>query len=455
MKRRWLTALLLLVAAYGAVIIAVDRRRATPAVSPDPPSAEVRRTFAQDLREHLASVETAPDLETAYLEAEDSVLRTAARRAWRFVDRNWIPGTGLVRGVNHYPVATVWDIGSGVAAHVAAREIGLLDEDEYSLRMDRMLNTLGRLPLHRGLLYNKRYNVETGALVGPEDANAPEGYGWSALDHGRLLAALALVARLDPERAPNAREIVRRIAVDSMLLEGRLRGERATRSDGGTIRQYQEGRLGYEQYAARAVAAWGFDPGGAAHLEPVTQMVRREGEVPGFRDIRGDDCITSEPFLLTGLELGWQEEEQLISEALLRAQAKRSRDTGRPTAWSEETIGEPPYFLYGCVWRDGESFRIIDPWGRAASNAPVFATKAAFGWYALRPTHFTVDLVHHVLESTADLWDIPGTLSEDTSRPAGGASINSAATLLEAVAYVLSGRQPLAPTTDDNALLGS
>jgi hypothetical protein len=78
------------------------------------------------------------------------------------------------------------------------------------------------------------------------------GFGWSVTDIGRLLVWLKIVAERDPEFAGDAAAAVRRLDFTRLVRDGYMWGEET--APDGTRRQYQEGQVGYEQYAAQGFA---------------------------------------------------------------------------------------------------------------------------------------------------------------------------------------------------------
>ena len=137
---------------------------------------------------------------------EDALFIDAARRAWSYVDRHYEPATGFVWTVPDYPITTLWDIASGLAALYCAEALGLLDAREYDARMTRALLTLRSMPLFDGAAFNKAYLVGDARMADRTGAASAHGYGWSAMDLGRQRPGSQL-ARLPPGRRPGVGEV--------------------------------------------------------------------------------------------------------------------------------------------------------------------------------------------------------------------------------------------------------
>jgi ankyrin repeat protein len=320
--------------------------------------------------------------------ADGQTFAQAAEAAWQYVERNYRPSTGLIDSTAAYPYTTVWDIGSDIGALYAGHELKYIGDAEYDRRMRRLLGTLASVKLYDNAAFNKVYSTRTGAMITRGDQSSAHGYGWSAIDIGRLLVWLKILAVNEPAYAADAEKVVRRLAMDRLVAGGYLRGEDLDHS--GAPRRYQEGRIGYEQYAAAGFAAWGAKPDKALRLAenrlPLKVMGR---EMPA--DIRGGDRITSDPLILMGLELGWDPEMEKFAAAFLASQEARYRQTGRVTLAAEDAISRPPYFFYYyCAFANGKAFGLDVQDPRGAVEQPRWvSSKAAFAWHALRPSAYT------------------------------------------------------------------
>jgi hypothetical protein len=370
------------------------------------------------------------------------VFMDAARTAWRYIDGQYNPGTGLVNSVAGYRYATVWDIGSSLLALYSANQLGLLADADYDQRMRRALQTLTETRLFDNAAFNKNYHTGDGRIAGrngQEEATA-DGYGWSALDLGRMLLALKIIAASQPQYAQQAQAIVARIDFSRVVADGYLRGEdlgpRSRRP-----RAYQEGRLGYEQYSALGYAAWGHPPERALRLtnaRPITIL-----GVPLLADTRGGDLLTSEPFVMYGLEVGWTPEMRDLAWRVLAVQEARWRQTGAVTIVNEDALNGPPYFLYYSVYADGKEFPVAPPEGAAPGPTPrTVSTKGAYGWHALLPSAYTWLAVQKVEGArTSRGWGAG--VFEESGRISGGENVNTAAVILEATLYTKRGGRPL------------
>jgi Protein of unknown function (DUF3131) len=413
---------------------------AVPALCQGSDSAGVRRSSAGASGSSAAParrVEARP-----YRLNDRDVFMDAARTAWTYVDGQYNAQTGLINSVHGYRYATVWDIGSGLLALFSANQLGLLPDADYDQRMRRALQTLTETRLYDNAAFNKNYHTESGRIAGRngQEEATRDGYGWSALDLGRLLLALKIVAANQPQYAAQAQAIVNRIDFSRAVGGGYLRGEDLG-PQSRRARTYQEGRLGYEQYSALGYAAWGHVPERAMRFtdaRPVTVL-----GVPLLADTRGGDLLTSEPFVMYGLEAGWTPEVRDLAWRVLAAQEARWKQTGSVTIVNEDALNGPPYFLYYSVYADGKEFPVAPPEGAAPGPTPrTVSTKGAFGWHALLPSAYTWLAVQKVAGArTSRGWGAG--VFEESGRISGAENVNTAAVILEATLFTRRGGRPL------------
>lgn len=371
--------------------------------------------------------------------AERAFYREAARLAWQYMERYYQPLTGLVNATPEWPYTTIWDIGGQLLAFQAAKELQLLDAEEYDRRMGTALATLERVPLFRGAAFNKLYSTTSGSMG---NGTQRGGTGWSATDLGRLLVALKVIATREPQHAEQAERVVRRIRFDEVVRGGYLHGQMIGRS--GRPWTFQEGRIGYEQYVAKGFELWGADVASALDFSRNAEPVEVMG-VRLVRDRRWQDRLVSEPFVLMGIELGFTPEIAELAAAMLAAQEARYRATGHVTIASEDAIGLPPYyFYYYCVYCNNRPF-VVDAAtpGRPLEIPRWVSTKATFGWHALLPSDYTRRALEYVQRARHPDWGWASGVFEETEASTGTYDINTAAVVLEAAAFQLRGWRPL------------
>lgn len=367
--------------------------------------------------------------------AEEEVYRSAAATALAYLQAHRSPKTGLVRATPGWGHITLWDIGSLIGAVYAAGELDLLTGPERDEWMEDLLATLGTMPLFDGGAYNRVYVAADARMVDGRDRPSDVGSGWSTTDLGRLLIWLKVIEARMPEHAASARAAAERIAYDRVVVDGYLRG--ADLQSSGVI-TYPEGRVGYEQYAALGFQLWGHTAARAldarAHSKPVDVMGHTL-----LHDTRGGDKLTSEPFILMGMELGYEAPFDELSQAMLAVQEARYRQTGRVTIVSEDAIEVAPwYFYYYSVYSEGEAFA-VRAHGPVTNGPRWVSAKAAFAWHALYPSAYTWKAVETVQPARGRAGWSSGVF-EGGHRSTGVRNLNTAAVILEAALYRKVGR---------------
>jgi hypothetical protein len=370
--------------------------------------------------------------------------RRLARAAWAYFERNTDARTGLTSSLSGYPSTTMWEVGSQLMATLAAQDLGVISDSDARERLRRALASLATLPLCDGGLPNKAYDSRTLGMVSYDNAPSPAGIGWSALDVGRVLVPLALIVRRMPELGLLAESVVARWNLDALTDASALRG--ATRAPDGELETYQEGRVGYEQYAAKALLLWGVPATAAldygAHLH-----ARAVGGVPVPADDRhprdhggAHNAVLSEPWVLEGLEFGFDAATAAYARSVLAAQERRFRTTGRVTAVSEDAIDRRPGFAYSAVLNGDEEWTAFLPDGTRAPENLTFSVKAALGWAALFSGSYPDRLFEAgVAVGGEDGGGLFAGRYDDGGRVNRAVSLNTNAVVLEALAYKAHG----------------
>jgi hypothetical protein len=366
--------------------------------------------------------------------------RESARIAWKYFENN-TQTSGLVNSVDRYRSTTMWECGSAILAIVSAERVGVIGPGELDRRLTALLRTLAALPLFELTLPNKSYDTASLQMVTYDNRRSPRGIGWSAIDIARLVLALKIVAWNYPQHAAECAAVIRRWDLRHMLGDGVLHGARV---ENGMTEYPQEGRLGYEQYAARALLLDGRDTGDALNPSSWLRYVGVDGvEVPVDRRTASSygayNYVVSEPYVLEGLELGWNHASGSLAYSVFTAQQQRYERTGVLTAVTEDHIDRAPYFVYNTVYAEGKAWNAITDRGDDASAFRTLSVKAAFGWNALYGTGYT-----SLLERRAGVLFDPergfyAGLYERTGQPNKAVTCNTNAVILESLAYRSSG----------------
>lgn len=381
----------------------------------------------------------------------DSLDRAAAQRAWTYFENNWNPDTGMVNAVDGLTWATWWDQGSALLGIHAARQLGLISKTELNEKLSVLLRTLEQLPLPTTGLPNKAYSTDTATMRTLSNRSDPNGTsGWSALDLGRYLIALHTLKTHYPEFCDRINTIVAGYDLNKSVKDGWLWGSGAGRNG---LDYWQEGRLGYEQYAAYGFKLWGIDANNALYNPPIQQVTVDGVELMlDQRDRNSSGAsnhLTNDPYLLWDTELGVPDTIQPQLENLLQVQANRYADTGILTAVNEDALDRKPYFLYYSVYADGQSWPATDVNGKNHPNLRFLSTKAAFAWSSLFPNNDYCQTLRQAVQNLADEHQgyLSGRYENPDLGPNKAINVNTNAIILESLLYKTQNGHPLAHTS--------
>ena len=355
-----------------------------------------------------------------------------AETAWTYFSNNTIDDTGLVNSVDGYTAATLWDTSSYMLALLSARDLGLIEADEFDGRLRKLLKTLAKLPLFEDRLPNKVYSTTTASMTTYENQPTDRGVGWSAIDIGRVMVPFNVLVWNNPEYTELVNEVLSGWDIAAISDNAEMIG--ADIDEDNKTLYLQEGRLGYEEYAAKSLVLAGLDFSEALSYSQYFEYVEIDGIEVGT-DLRTPDkfdainFVVSEPYVLDGIEYGWDRYSRSLAYAVYQAQEARYNRTGLVTAVSEDNIDQAPYFVYNSVFADGKAWNAVTETGEDASAFKTLSSKAAIGWYALYDTPYAETL----LES------IKGNFDPDKGWYAG--------------IYEASGRQNKALTANTNAII--
>jgi len=369
--------------------------------------------------------------------------KQAAATAWRYIVNNTDPSTGLVNSVDGFASTTMWDQGSYFLGLVSAHRLGLIDQQEFTSRARRALESLAKFQLFDDLLPNKAYNTADLAMVNYANEAIDGGIGWSALDIARLLIGMEALRHSDETLAVQVSGVFRAWDLYAMVEDGALMGARVSESSGMPER-VQEGRIGYEQYGARAAAMHGLDTLSVVRAAPWLSWRKVSGQKVAtdarrFVDYGAITPVVSEPYVLMALEIGLDSEARVLASRVFLAQAARFRRDGTLTAMSEDHIDVAPHFLYGSVFANGQPWAVIDETGEHFPELRTFSTKAAFAWSAIYDTPYSDKLREGLAGLSHPEKGWSAGRYEHNGQPNTTLTLNTNAVILEALHFVVHG----------------
>lgn len=366
-----------------------------------------------------------------------------AQIAWNYFENNYQESTGLVNSVQGYNATTMWDTASYMMALIGAKKLEIINADEFDNRITSLLSTFETMDLFEDRLPNKSYNTATAEMVNYQNQKTEDGIGWSAIDIGRLLVPLNILVWNHPQHTEEIRAILKRWDFNALQKNGQMYG--AAKENNDPTAYLQEGRLGYEEYAAKSFTLLGKDVSVALSYVNYLDFVDIYGTKIPYdsrkpEEFTAHNYVVSEPYILDGIEFGWDRISAEISRRVYKVQENRFEETGTLTAVSEDHIDQAPYFVYNTVFTDGKTWNCITENGQDASQFKSLSTKAVIGWHMLYRTPYTTKLI----KAIEDLYDRDkGWFSgryEVSNEINTSITCNTNAIILEAICYKKFGK---------------
>ncbi len=367
-----------------------------------------------------------------------------ARIAWKYFENNYQPKTGLFNSVDKYPATTFWDISSSFHALMSAYEIGLIDGKEFKEKMQKALHSLAHIDLYQGDLPNKVYSTLSLDMVDYSNHKTLEGVGWSAMDIGRFLGVAERVYKFYPQFTPAMDSVLSRWNIQKVLgKDATLHGVGFSFKD-KHAKIVQEGKLGYEEYAAKGYMVNGFDASESYRYTDFLKFIDIYGVQIGAdtREVKyhpAYNYVLSEPYILDGLEYGWDLNSRELAYRVFKVQKLRSKITGKPVAVSEDHVDRDPYFVYNAIYVNGKKWVCLAENGDPADDFKSLSTKAAYAWWTLYDDPYA-DRLRKAIEGLAD--ENKGWYAgryDKTGKINKALTANTNGVILEAIAYKLHG----------------
>lgn len=359
-----------------------------------------------------------------------------ARAAWRYFEANRNPHTGIIRATSGWDATTVWDIGSCLAGYIAAQRLGLISQQRFDKEVGQLVYSMRTMPLYKGELPNWEYGSANVKMRDLSGYDSTQGSGYSALDIGRAMSWLRILAERHPHFRAEVDKVVKRWKFERLVSNGELHGARRS---GGGENYWQEGRLGYEQYAAMGAAAWNVKAPRSLDFDNTAETVIL-GRTLNY-DTRHLAFLTSEPFLMIAMEFGFRNDwVREVADRMYRVQQRRFEVHGIPTALSEDALDREPWFLYNSVVMDGRPWAVSTKDGHASyGHLRSLSTKAAVAFYAVYDDPYSHMLMEKVMALGTEGGLYAGLYENgDVNR---SLNINTNGVVLESLLYVAEGRQ--------------
>ncbi len=308
-----------------------------------------------------------------------------AKTAWKYFENNSSSTNGAINGRENVNTFNMSDMTSYLLGLVSAYELNIVDSVEFNKRLTATLTSMRSMPLYENKLPNKTYSTSDFKMLDDKNSPSASGSGWSALHIGRFYTFVEKILMDYPGYVSLVKEVIGRWRLEDMIVKGSLYGVNAS---GKTSVKFQEGKLGYEEYCAKALIMAGYDVSDAMSYTDFIKFVNIYDieigvDTRDHKDKSDDNYLLSDPYILDGIEYGWDINSQELAYRVFNVQKSRYKKTNIITAVSEDYTSLSPNYIYNTIYVDDETWHCVDSNGEDASELKTISTKAAFGWNVL------------------------------------------------------------------------
>lgn len=366
---------------------------------------------------------------------EREALLEDARSAWNYFAQSTNRSTGLcpattimgTRPIASHLSVSMWEAGSHLNALIAAVDLGLISDEDFTARCKHLLKTVERASRKRLVLPPETINTQTGKGT----------TRFNSYDTGRLLIALH---RLNSHRLalPGIEALVASWDFPQVIIDRRLHSYRERQ-------MIDDFASNYADYAASGLRLWGMDV--ASPFDDFAGVASADEEAALIATTVSFGPLGAEPCCLHLLEMPFSPAASFLADCLDAIQSRLAEASGMPAAPSETPIDREPWFTY----QGFDLRKLADPWiveftgkdedpdadGTALSLRATSA-KGAYLWHALRPNAHSARLVKTLRRKARKEFGFDSALyhaSQTTTE--GYADLNTNAMILEAIAHIL------------------
>jgi hypothetical protein len=362
-----------------------------------------------------------------------------ARIAWQYFVNNTQPN-GLVNAESEGAWLSLWSTGSYLLAAIAARQLNIIPVSEFDDRITSAIEALNRLPLTTSGLPAPYYHSDT---LQPIAANADKNA--SAIDMGRFLMPLQILLWRYPQHAIAVNQLLMKWQLASLLQSSTPQSASLPVNRWVLATDDPRSSYGYRLYAGSMLRM--INPAaGLAVTQPPDglKMIEIDGiAVPdeGLRTPWGKQpSLVSMPYLLTGLEQGFDARSGEITWRLMRILQNRS---GMPSdAEKISTDYAEPSPDFAAALPGSEPLPLQPQGDRNPESLPgpaLTSTRSAFAWYALFRNAWSKALLQqmHVMIEPGKGWKAGFTLDGTVN---SGIDADTNAMVLESLSYIAHGQ---------------
>ncbi len=279
------------------------------------------------------------------------------------------------------PWFSLWSTGSYLLAAVSAYRLDVITRDEFDERISQALFALGELPLTPDGLPAAYYRGDKQEILGKPES--------SAIGVGRLLMALQVLLWHYPQHAPAVNALLSHWHLDALFVQAKNTNAALAVRHWVIPTDEPRDSFGYRTYASHTLRFINTTAGLAVTQPPEGQsMIDIDGiMVPdeGLRTPWGKQpSLVSLPWLLTGLELGFDAQSGEVAWRIMQIQQRRHSLRVRKPPISTDYAEQAPDFATAIPERQPQRAPGETAYDKAApERTAITSTRSAFAWYAL------------------------------------------------------------------------
>jgi hypothetical protein len=307
-----------------------------------------------------------------------------AQLAWLYFENNYHPETGFINGSNKYKIISTADIATGIKATLWAKELGLISEEVFKERTNRVLETLASLSLFNDELPNIKYHAITAEKVSSSGKPSPDGNGYKLYDVAQLLSALYHLQKIYPEYQDWVFSIVSRYdfsrAIDGQEMNNcEYYGVDSKGKDKEYLKSIKDPAIEYYIFAALRL----FNIKSYSHFvdhKNLNYEAMYNHEVPMGHYHR---VANGETYMWAMMELPYYLMYKHYSSNIYLTLKDRYEITGKYATSSMEYIDKKPHTIFNDIYNNNRAWSDFDKKERNTPKRNIISVKSAFIYDAL------------------------------------------------------------------------
>ncbi|MDQ7083709.1 MAG: DUF3131 domain-containing protein [Sulfurovum sp.] len=303
--------------------------------------------------------------------------------AWTYFTNNYNEETGFVNGSNKYKILSSQDIGRTLMANVSAKGLGIISDEVFQNRSDKILDTLLTLPLFNEELPNRHYHSKTAKMVTASGEDSHTGGGWNLYHIAHLLTGLYHLQNTYPKYQDKVFAIVSRFDFSRAIEGQKMYHNEYYPSDEAEDKEYIKSIKdpAKEYYIHNALRL--FNIKSYSHFvdeKNLNYVAVYKHEIPMGYKYR---VTNGETYLWSMLEHPYYLKYKHYASNIYLVLKDRYEITNKLATSSYESIDIKPHTIYNDIYNDKRHWSDFDKKQRSVPKHNILSTKASFVYDAL------------------------------------------------------------------------